>query len=92
MAVLPVALFPLRGMTGHDIFLWNRAVWAIAYAIGLIGFFFVLMPMPFAWQGVPLELGVWVGLYLLYAVGAVAIWAVVTRPWDRSGKAETKAP
>ncbi len=91
MAVLPVALFPLRGMTGYDIFLWNRIVWGIAYAIGLIGFFFVLLPMPFAWQGVPLELGVWVGLYLLYAVIAVAIWAVVTRPWDRGKKAEKPA-
>ena len=83
MAVLPVALFPLRGMTGFDIFTWNRLVWGVAYAIGLLGFFFVLMPMPFAWMGVPFELGVWVGLYLLYAVIAVAIWVAVTRPWDR---------
>jgi hypothetical protein len=94
MAVLPVALFPLRGMTGYDIFSWNRIVWGIAYAVGLIGFFFVLMPMPFAWQGVPLELGVWVGLYLVYAVAAVAIWAFITRPWDRGtpdDKPATKA-
>ena len=83
MAVLPVALFPLRGMTGFDILSWNRVVWGVAYAIGLLGFFFVLMPMPFAWKGVPFELGVWVGLYLLYAVIAVVIWAAVTRPWDR---------
>ena len=89
MAVLPVALFPLRGMTGFDVFSWNRFVWAGAYAVGLVGFFFVLMPMPFAWQGVPLELGVWIGLYLLYAVIAVAIWAFVTRPWDR-GKTPEK--
>ena len=86
MAVLPVALFPLRGMTGFDVFSWNRFVWAGAYALGLVGFFFVLMPMPFAWQGVPLELGVWIGLYVLYAVIAVAVWAFVTRPWDRGKK------
>ncbi len=91
MAVLPVALFPLRGMTGYDIFAWNKIVWAVAYGIGLIGFFFVLMPMPFAWQGVPLELGVWVGLYLAYAVAAVAIWALVTRPWDRKGEKTASA-
>jgi hypothetical protein len=83
MAALPVALFPLRGMTGYEIFTWNRLVWAAAYAVGLVGFFFVLMPMPYAWQGVPLELGVWVGLYVLYAVVAVAIWAIITRPWVR---------
>jgi hypothetical protein len=84
MAVLPVALFPLRGMAGFDIFSWNRVIWGVAYGIGLFGFFFVLMPMPFAWQGVPLELGVWIGLYVLYAVAAVAIWAIVTRPWNRA--------
>ncbi|MEO8093923.1 MAG: hypothetical protein ABI632_03215 [Pseudolysinimonas sp.] len=83
MAVLPVALFPLRGMTGFDIFSWNRLIWGVAYGIGLFGFFFVLMPAPFAWQGVPLQLGVWVGLYLVYAVAAVGIWAAVTRPWRR---------
>jgi hypothetical protein len=87
MAVLPVALFPLRGMTGYDIFSWNRVVWGAAYALGLVGFFFVLMPMPFAWKGVPFELGVWVGLYLLYAVAAVVIWLAITRPWDKKAKA-----
>jgi hypothetical protein len=87
MAALPIALFPLRGMTGFDIFVWNRWVWAAAYAVGLVGFFFVLMPAPYAWQGVPLELGVWVGLYLVYAVGAVAIWAIVTKPWVRKENA-----
>jgi hypothetical protein len=84
MAILPVALFPLRGMTGFDIFIWNRVIWGIAYGIGLFGFFFVLMPAPFAWQGVPLQLGAWVGLYLVYAVAAVGIWAAVTRPWKRA--------
>jgi hypothetical protein len=84
MAILPVALFPLRGMTGFDIFIWNRVIWGVAYGIGLFGFFFVLMPAPFAWQGVPLQLGAWVGLYLVYAVAAVGIWAAVTRPWKRA--------
>ncbi|MEO8262457.1 MAG: hypothetical protein ABI566_07785 [Pseudolysinimonas sp.] len=83
IAVLPIALFPLRGMTGFDIFSWNKVIWAAAYAVGLVGFFFVLMPMPFAWEGVPLELGVWIGLYLAYAIAAVAIWALVTRPWQK---------
>jgi hypothetical protein len=91
MAVLPVALFPLRGMAGYDVFRWNRVVWGIAYLVGLFGFFFVLMPMPFAWQGVPLELGVWVGLYLAYAIGAVAIWAAITRPWKQEKTPEKTA-
>ncbi len=83
IAALPIALFPLRGLAGHDIFVWNRVAWAGAYAVGLFGFFFVLMPMPFAWTGVPLSLGTWITLYLLYAVLAVGSWLAVVRPWVR---------
>ena len=83
IAALPIALIPLRGLTGHAVFTWNRWVWAGAYAIGLLGFFFVLMPFPFAWKGVPLSIGVWLGLYLLYAVLAVVGWLVLARPWKK---------
>lgn len=81
MAALPVALIPLRGMPGHPIWQWNRWLWAGCYAVGLMAFFVVLMPMPFAWDGVRWELGAWVGVYLVYAVGAVVAWLVLARPW-----------
>ena len=83
IAALPIALIPLRGLTGHAVFTWSRWVWAGAYAIGLFGFFFVLMPFPFAWKGVPLSIGVWLGLYLLYAVLALVGWLVLARPWKK---------
>ncbi len=83
IAALPIALIPLRGLAGYEVFSWNRVVWGIAYAIGLFGFFFVLMPMPFSWTGVPLSLGVWITLYLLYALIAVGTWLVVVRPWTK---------
>ena len=83
IAALPIALVPLRGLTGHAVFTWNRWAWAGAYAIGLFGFFFVLMPFPFAWKGVPLSIGVWIGIYLLYAVVAVVGWLVLARPWRK---------
>ena len=83
IAALPIALVPLRSLAGYEVFTWNRIVWAAAYAVGLFGFFFVLMPMPFAWTGVPLCLGVWVGLYLGYAVAAVGAWLLVVQPWKK---------
>lgn len=91
IAALPIALVPLRGLTGHAVFSWNRWVWAGAYAIGLLGFFFVLMPFPFAWKGVPLSIGVWLGLYLLYAVLALAGWLVLARPWRKELSASAPA-
>lgn len=83
MAALPIALFPVRGMAGHTLWRWSRRAWAVAYAIGLFAFFVVLMPMPFAWDGVGWDLWGWIGMYLVYALGALAAWLLLTRPWAR---------
>lgn len=90
MAALPIALIPLRGMAGHAIWLWNRGVWAGCYAVGLIAFFIVLMPMPFAWDEVGWELGAWIAVYLAYALAAVLAWLLVTRPWRRDVEARER--
>lgn len=87
MAALPVALFPVRGMAGHTLWMWSRRAWAAAYAVGLFAFFVVLMPMPFAWDSVGLDLWAWIGIYLAYAIGAVTIWLLVTKPWARPSDA-----
>ncbi|HEY1532299.1 MAG TPA: hypothetical protein VGF80_15880 [Galbitalea sp.] len=84
IAALPIALIPLRGLTGYDVFAWSRWIWGGAYAVGLIGFFVVLMPLPFSWTGVHINLVVWVGVYLAYALAAVVAWLVLARPWARA--------
>lgn len=75
LAALPVALLPLGGLDGGVLFRWNRWAWAGVYAVALFVFFFVLMPMPFSWGEIGTPLATWVGLYLAYAVFAVAVWA-----------------
>ncbi len=84
IAALPIALVPLRGLAGYDIWHWNRGVWAGAYALGLIGFFVVLMPKPFSWATVGLSVWTWGGIFAAYAVGAVVLWLIAARPWRRS--------
>jgi hypothetical protein len=84
ISALPIALVPLRGLTGFDVFSWNRWAWGAAYAVGLVGFFVVLMPMPFSWTGVHINLWVWMGVYFAYALLAFAAWLTVTRPWKRA--------
>jgi hypothetical protein len=81
IAALPIALVPLRGLTGYDVFSWNRWVWGVAYAVGLLGFFVVLMPLPFSWSGVHINLIVWIAVYLAYALAGVLAWLFFTRPW-----------
>lgn len=88
ISALPIALVPIGGMTGRIIWNWNRWVWMGAYAVGLFGFFLILMPMPFSWEEVPLSLPVWTGLFVAYAVGAVIVWALIVRPWQKVDPAE----
>jgi hypothetical protein len=88
IAALPVALLPLRGLAGQQVWSWNRRIWVLAYAVGLLGFFLVLMPMPFAWEGVTASLGVWVACFVAYAVVATAAWLLIVKPWNRSAPAQ----
>ena len=83
IASLPLALIPLRGMTGHTLYSWSKPLWAVSYGIGLAGFFLVLMPMPFSWSAVGIPLRTWILLYLGYAVAAVVAWAALTQPWRK---------
>ncbi len=88
LAALPVALLPLAGLDGAVLFRWNRWVWAGVYALGLLLFFVVLMPMPFSWGEVGPPLATWVGLYAGYAVLAVGLWAVFRYAKPKSAPAE----
>lgn len=88
LAALPVALLPLAGLDGAVLFRWNRWAWAGVYAVGLLLFFFVLMPMPFSWGEVGTPLATWVGLYAGYAVLAVGLWALFRYATPKSATAE----
>ena len=92
IAALPVALVPLRGLTGHEVWQWSKPLWAGLYAVGLLSFFLVLMPMPFAWAGVEAALATWVTGYLVYAGVAVALWLAITQPWKRDAEPKPPAP
>ena len=81
IAALPIVLVPLRGLTGFDIFRWNRWVWGGAHGVGLLGFFVVLMPLPFSWTGVHIDLVMWIAAYVAYGLTALTAWLVVVRPW-----------
>jgi hypothetical protein len=83
LSALPIALLPLRGLAGRTVWEASRRVWVAAYAIGLFAFLLVLLPFPASWAEVGFGLWAWIGLYLIYALAALGIWLVVTRPWRR---------
>ena len=83
MVALPLALVPVKGLSGHTVWQSSRRLWAASYAIGLFAFFIVLLPMPFSWAEVGWELWAWIGVYVAYAAVAVAAWLIVKRPWRK---------
>ncbi len=83
----PIALFPLRGLGGHDVFTWSKRVWAVVYAIGLLGFLAIIMPMPGSWGEVSWSLTAWIAGYFAYLTVAIVAWAVL-----REGKPEAVSP
>lgn len=87
IVALPVALLPVPGLAGSDLFRWRRPVWAAAYAIGLAAFLLVLMPLPGSWDTVGVALPAWIGVIVAYAVVATGLWLAVARPWAREGDA-----
>lgn len=92
IAALPVMLLPVRGLVGRDVWQWNRAAWAVSYAVGLAGFLLVLMPMPFSWATVSASIWAWGGLYAAYALAALGVWLAVERPWRRAPREKAVGP
>ncbi len=86
LSTLPIALLPLRGLAGRTVWESSRRVWVAAYATGTFAFLLALLPLPASWADVGLGLWTWVGLYLLYALAALAIWLAVERPWRRAAQ------
>jgi hypothetical protein len=81
LASLPISLLPFKALNGETIFLWKRVAWGVSYAIGLVIFLFVLLPMPFSWSGVSEPLVAWVALFVAYSIVAVLIWLGVRYHW-----------
>ena len=81
IVALPLALLPVRGLTGYDVFAQSRVIWAIAYGLGLAAFLLILVPFPTSWKEVPYSFIAWLGLFVGYLVAAVVAWLVVVKPW-----------
>jgi hypothetical protein len=81
IVALPLALLPVRGLAGYEIFAGNRRIWAIAYGLGLAAFLLVIVPLPSSWELMPVSFVAWIALFVLYVVVAVVVWLLVVKPW-----------
>ncbi len=76
IATLPLSLLPLGTLDGAKLVKWKKWVWGVAYAVGLAAFMLVLLTIPKSWGEVPGDFIRWVVIFGIYAVLALAIWAL----------------
>ncbi len=78
LAALFVVLLPLPGLIGATLWAHSRIRWAIAEAVAIGVFLFIVLPLPASWTTVGAPFALWVAMFAIYAVLAVALWAVLT--------------
>jgi hypothetical protein len=83
VSALPLALLPLRGLSGQSIWAFSRLLWLGLYALSVAGFLIVLVPLPDSWQLVELDLVAWGIGYAVYFGIAIVAWLIAARPWKR---------
>jgi hypothetical protein len=78
LSVLPLAMLPLPGLPGRALWHHGKLRWAAAEGIGVAVFVFVVLPFPQSWDAVQAPFATWVIAFVVYALLAVGVWAVVT--------------
>ena len=78
LAALFLVLLPLPGLIGGTLWAHSRIRWAIAEAVAIGVFLFIVLPLPASWTTVDTPFALWVAMFAIYAVLAVALWAVLT--------------
>jgi hypothetical protein len=73
---LPLALLPLAALDGAALLKWRKWAWAVAYTVGLAAFMLVLLNVPGSFGEVKGDFVRWIAIFLVFAVVAVAVWAV----------------
>ena len=90
ISALPLALLPLRGLSGQSIWAFSRLLWLALYAVSVAGFLIVLVPLPDSWQLVELDLSAWSIGYAVYLGVAIVAWLIAARPWKREAAEPTR--
>ncbi len=91
VSALPIALLPVRGLLGHSIWGWNKAVWALSYGLAIAAFLLMLLPLPDSWEEVGVPLQAWAIGVGAYALAAALVWLIVVKPWSRTDRGTNEA-
>lgn len=79
LGTLVVALLPIEFLDGRTIFRWSRLAWAGAYLVTVSVFLFVVVPLSDNWGTMSAPILGWGTLFAVFAVVAIATWAIFRR-------------
>jgi hypothetical protein len=91
LGTLVVALLPIEFMDGRTIFRWSKLAWLGLYVLTLAVFLFVVVPLSDNWGTMSAPIFGWGTLFAVFAVVAVATWAIFQRRPKTSSR-EDAAP
>lgn len=70
-----VAMLPMRFLTGHDVFVWSKGVWAALTMASVVAFVLVVAPLPESWIEASRQTLVWSVAFGAFGIISIAIWA-----------------
>jgi hypothetical protein len=79
LGTLVVALLPIEFLDGRTIFRWSKVAWLGLYLITVLVFLFVVVPLSDNWGTMSAPILGWGTLFAVFAVVAVATWAIFRR-------------
>jgi len=78
ITALMILLAPVGDAPGAALFRANRLRWTLAFLASVVLFCVVLLPLPESWEELDAPFVLWLVLFVLYALLAIAVWALVT--------------
>ncbi|CAN5509621.1 hypothetical protein BH09ACT4_BH09ACT4_19360 [soil metagenome] len=79
LGTLMIALLPIEFLDGKTIFRWSKLAWLGLYALTVLVFVFVVVPLSDSWGTMSAPLFGWGTLFAVFAVVAVVTWVLFQR-------------
>ncbi|HWM33542.1 MAG TPA: FGLLP motif-containing membrane protein [Pseudolysinimonas sp.] len=79
LGTLVIALLPIEFLDGRTIFRWSKLAWLGAYLVTALVFLFVVVPLSDNWGTMSAPVLGWGTLFAVFAVVAIATWAIFRR-------------
>lgn len=74
LATLVIALLPLEFLDGKVLWKWSKWAWAVTYAVALLLFLVIILPMSDNWGNTSAKFFGWGAVFFVFCLIAVGLW------------------